>query len=197
MNRQCMLIVSLLALTLVGCSKLNHNSLDTTYFPLGQGYVWVYERQNYITFSGRDGGDISYDTISIKVISMVVQDDWLVFNLEDSGFVDVGEKAMICKGKILVFDGEDTVPLIPPAHFEPKADIKGYAAGYFGDTLGFSLCSGDGSLLMAYSTQRLKGVGVIYQEAELRSPPYYEGYFDRLLYFIKGEDTAWKCPDCP
>lgn len=177
----------------LGCSKLGGNYLDETYFPLGENYEWVYERMNHLT--DEDGEYTDFDTVRIKVASIEDSSGWTVFKLEDTAFVDVGEEVMIGDNRVLVFGGVDTIPLVPPEDFKLKESVTGYGVGYRGDTLMLSHYVGGGYVLMVYSSERLKGVGVIRQEGEFRSPPYYEGYIDWLLYFVKGEDTVYKCPE--
>ncbi len=220
MNKLMGLILSILFF--LGCGKLSTNPLDETYFPAGLGYEWVYERENYVwEESGKN--DKTFDTLHIKVVSIESSRGWTTYRLEggseedeggdgvpgrmrsrrlglkvgEEGFIDVGEEVLTDGNRVVVFDGQDTLPLVPPKDFKPRTDVVGYGVRYRGDTLDIGYDVGGGYELTIYSAERLKGVGAIRQEFEIRSPPHYEGHIDRLLYFIKNRDTAYKCPDCP
>lgn len=169
--------------------KLGGNPTDETYFPAGQGYQWVYSRQNFV--ADEDADSVYFDTVTVRIVSTDTSDGWTAYQLEGGYYLDVGDIITIGDDRVLVFDGADTVPLVPPADFEPRDDVIGYGLGYRDSILTISLYSGGGYVLLVNSTERLKGVGVINQMAELRSPPHYEGYIDRLMYFIKAQDTVW------
>jgi len=195
MRKLWILTITFALTTALGCSKLGGNYTDNTYFPIGEGYEWVYLRQNFRT--DEDADSISFDTVSIKVVFTETIDGWTSYQLEGGAFEDVGEVVNVSKEGILVFGGVDTIPLVPPEDFEPRESVIGYGLGYRDSLLTISLYSGGGYVLMVYSTERVKGIGVISQEAELRSPPHYEGHIDRLMYFIKNGDTVWQCEECP
>ncbi|MBD3285062.1 hypothetical protein GF359_01690 [candidate division WOR-3 bacterium] len=195
MRNHWLLTITFALTTALGCSKLSGNYTDKTYFPIGEGYEWVNLRQNYRTVEDKDS--VSFDTVSIRVTSKTTTNEWTTYKLEGGAFEDVGEEVLVSKDGILVFGGVDTIPLIPPEDFKPKESVIGYGLGYRDSVLTISLYSGGGYVLMVYSTERVKGVGVISQEAELRSPPHYEGHIDRLMYFIKDGDTVWRYEETP
>jgi hypothetical protein len=190
-SRSWVLTTVLVIILTLACRKLGGNYLDDTYFPMGIGYQWVYLRQNFTITDGTDS--VSFDTVTIKVSSAVTTDGWTTYQLEGGYFEDVGEKVVANEDGILAFGGADTVPLVPPEDFKARDDVIGYGLGYRDSVLTISLYSGGGYVLMVYTTDRIKGVGVISQTAELRSPPHYEGYIDRLMYFIRDQDTVWRC----
>ncbi len=180
----------LATLAVLGCGKMPPNPLDETFFPAGAGYEWVYERESYVWDDMASSKSV--DTFSIKVVSKTTKDGLTIFKLKGGSFEDVGEEIAIAGNYVAVFEGMDTIPLVPPEDFKAKESFPGYGVVYRGDTLTLNYDVGGGYVLMLYSTERIKGVGVIRQTAEIREPPHYEGHVDRLLCFIKGRDTLWK-----
>ena len=170
---------------LIGCNIVSEVDLDETYFPLDTGYEWTYERRSPAWSGSR------YDTLSIRVRSAIEQSDgWLRFHLEGGSFEDVGNPVMINNDQVIIFEGLDTVALIPEAtDNDPSSEIS---VGYTGDTLNLSRIYYEDLYYYSYSTRRLKGVGVIFQEYSQYTEVYdEESYMDRLLYFRKG-DTIWR-----
>jgi len=175
----------------LGCSLVGSRDdldLDTTYFPFAEDYEWVYERHSQAWSGNR------YDTFSIRVGSAIEQSDgWLRFHLEGGSFEDVGNPAMINNDQVIIFEGLDTIALIPQVTDNEPSEIS---VGYTGDTLNLSHIYYEDLYYYSHSTRRLKGVGVIFQEYDQSLPPYTqvlpeESYRDRLLYFRKG-DTIWR-----
>jgi len=163
--------------------------LDTTYFPFGLEYTWVYEE-----YGCCDGGDW-YDTFTVKVLdSTFVSNGWL-FDLEgfyeegypeSETFFDVGDPARIIGKWVVVFGRRIT---LQP---NPIKEINGnhtFEISYHGDTLKIS-----NSYYENYYgyTSRLKGIGVVRQ---YRWGYTWGGgdvsYTQNLLYFINGQDTVW------
>jgi hypothetical protein len=184
----------LAALVLLCCGTLSPNPLDGTFFPAGIGYEWVYERENYV-WEDKVVNSKTRDTLHIKVVSRKASREvrgWTTYELQGGAFEDVEKEITVDTGRVVVFGGQDTLPLVPRPDFKPRQDIVNYGVLVRGDTLRIGLDVGGGYELTLYSTVRLKGVGVLRQEFEIRSPPHYEGHIDRLLYFIKGRDTVWE-----
>lgn len=185
-------VVGVLFLLMIRCTENEDigdtTDLDTTYFPLAEGYEWVYERRSPAWSGSR------YDTFSIRVRSAIEQSDgWLRFHLEGGSFEDVGNPAMINNDQVIIFEGLDTIALIPQVTDNEPSEIS---AGYTGDTLNLSHIYYEDLYYYSHSTRRLKGMGVIFQEYDQSLPPYTqvhyeESYRDRLLYFRKG-DTIWR-----
>lgn len=165
--------------------------LDTTYFPLGLNYKWIYE-----VYGGEPGSSYPYDTITVQVTdSSAVFNGWnFVF---DGAFLDVGNTAKIVDNIVPVFSHHKS-------YLEPDQIKKGdFTIGFRADTAVLSTFSNHsdypyGGWESSTSVTRLKDLGAIYQEYlyytydEHHNPIYMEYEYDRLLYFIKGQDTVWK-----
>lgn len=173
--------------------------LDTTYFPFGEGYEWVYEIHGYIR-SKYDDED-HYDTLIVKVDSAEVEGQHSIYYL-NYFFFDVGTSVEIINDSLEIFwywsnPTRIVIPIIPrPVSIHEKYGNYSYAnmdIFYQGDTLYISddeYYEMDG--YYGYSTQRLKGIGVVSEHDWFRiDGAYEEGHHLQLLYFIKG-DTVWR-----
>jgi len=188
-------------------------NFDTTYFPLGLDYQWVYERHVWgaycnPTYPEPEEWDY-YKTITIEVTDSMVGDDGWVFYVNEAfqdgtPFHNQGDTIHIFRTQILVF-GNYKIPLLPQAT-GPKQTNEGLEVIYEKDTLCLVLKEwysygpvSDQTYIR--STSRLKDVGVIRQFYE----DSYSGHCcggeqnieDRLLYFIKGADTVWRADKQP
>ncbi|TKJ37290.1 hypothetical protein CEE36_11125 [candidate division TA06 bacterium B3_TA06] len=170
--------------------------LDTTYFPLGEGYEWIYQRHTYIRSHYGDEDD--YDIITIRVTESSSEGNHLYFKLEGGSFADVGSQISIVNDSISPYWGYESVRIhvIPqPAHYRQEGNYYyiDLEISYQGDTLWIvneEFYDMDG--YYGYSTQRLKGIGVIHQHKWYWTGGSYEdGHHLQLLYFIKG-DTVWR-----
>ena len=153
--------------------------LDTTYFPFGLDYSWVYEKRQLDIM----GDPWSFDTIAISVIDSTALTNGWSFSLEGS-FLDVGRSISIINHIVTVFgnrkiyinpDNIDTLNIRYCYH-------KSYPYGYYEVT--------------DINVQRIKGLGVVHQNdlwynGDEIGPFEWEEYDYRLLYFIKGADTVW------
>lgn len=170
--------------------------LDTTYFPFGLEYEWVYESYN----EGWDhyGGGEWYDTVTITVLDSTFSANGWAFELEgvyqygdDSyAFWDVGKHVYIYGEVVAVFNKEK-INLDP----EPRGSYEeGFEVSYKNDTLYIASYNPSNYSYSRSSTYRLKGIGVV-KQSHYESRDYgWVGWSadDRLLYFIKGQDTVWR-----
>lgn len=174
-------------------------SLDTSYFPLAEGYEWIYEIHGYIR-SKYDDED-HYDTLIVKVDSISVGEYELIFYL-NYRYSDVGSQVEIVNDSLEINwywsnPIKIVIPIIPePVSIHEKYGNYSYAnmdIFYQGDTLYISddeYYEMDG--YYGYSTQRLKGIGVVSEHDWFRMDgAYEEGHHLQLLYFVKG-DTVWR-----
>jgi len=151
--------------------------LDTTYYPLALGYKWVY--QNWVD------GDI-YDTNSVEVteiISETYQITYTITTISTIGMQDFSydlPQQTILLGNLLycyrrvnsVTGSNDTLHLHSS---ESGAGVE--TGGYWSSST---------------TRNRVKELGLLYQEWTYWAEAWGEQTFeDRLLYFIKGEDTMW------
>lgn len=176
--------------------------LDTTYYPLGFGYEWCYEKYSYWYHWDAWDGDqygASYDTINIRVEDSICTSEGWVFYLSGGGFEDVDSR--IENDKIEVSwnhysVGSLLIPLIP----QSSSYGDGYMVltlDYIGDTLSFKMVEpgdewtngGEGTK----TSLRLIGVGAVEQTVHIGN--YYhrgEGRNYHLLWFYNGRDTVYK-----
>lgn len=181
--------------------------LDTTYFPFGLEYKWIYEE--YGDYYDLYGSGEWYDTITIRVVdSTFVSNGWS-FDLEGWSqqgfetvtFLDVDNPARIVGNQILIF-GSRKIFLTP----EPIKEVKSeggktftFEISYKGDTLRLldkmeEFWDPIGGHDIVTSVSRVKGIGVISQShSDWSGGSVWYGYtyWHNLLYFIKGEDTVW------
>lgn len=153
--------------------------LDTTYFPFGLKYEWVYEKSQV---SG-GGNVLNRDTIVVSVLDSTGTINELRFNLEGS-FLDVGSSVSIIDHIATVFgnrkvyinpDNTDTLSL---RYYHSTSNPYGWYE------------------VTDINVKRLKGLGVIYQDdlwynGDEIGPVEWDEYEYRLLYFIKDADTVW------
>ena len=187
-------------------------SLDSTYFPLGLDYQWVYERHGcgYYYDPTQEYDYDNYDTITICVTDSAAEtNDWR-FVIGGGSFRDgtpfssEGDTIYVFWSRVLVFDNYK-IPLLPEST-APKGSNEGLEIIYEKDKLCITLKESYyyGPVSVQYykwSTSRLKGTGVV-------SQGYYASYMghscgdaqnieDRLLYFIKDGDTVWRADKQP
>jgi len=178
--------------------------LDTTYFPLGMGYEWTYQRHIWgADYSDPDDPDPPvwdyYDTITLRVADSVFGVNGWEFHLEGYLFHDTGDTVYIFGNRVLVFN-EEKIPLNPTATGEIEPN-QGVEIIYRSDTLQLSYKLSEtwepiGGSWSQRTASRIKGVGVVTQLSE--SSSYGHGWskesntVDTLLYFVKGQDTIWR-----
>jgi len=172
--------------------------LDTTYFPFGLGYEWVYERYKWHYEDQDDTG--AYDTVTIRVIDSVLTADGLRFIL-DRRFFDVDDTVVIRNDSVHVFDNHvgfgKMINLIPDSR-ESDGLIT---ISYNEDTL-ILKCHIDWyppeGITREYDSwqiSRIKGVGAVYQSYSyylFSGGEIYYGSRYRLLSFKKGGKTVWQ-----
>ncbi len=172
-------------------------NLDTTYFPFGLNYQWIYE---HIYTDSDMYSDSIYDTVIISCTSVATDDYYETYILE-IGFFDVGEKVVIFGNLVSVFD-QSKISLFPQ---EEYSHLYPFSYDYSKDTLilnsGYSSWVGQYPREGSYHVYRVQGIGVVKEEISEGPVPKAQGPFTydvyRLLYFIKGADTVWRCEDCP
>jgi hypothetical protein len=148
--------------------------LDTTYYPLGLNYKWVY--QNWVD------GDI-YNTNSVEVSSIEEVGNKTVFTLtitSQTGMsdfqYDLTSSAFIL-GNLMYYGSGRFYPLCAS---KDTLTVSDYDSGV-----------SDTPWNYYYSGKRIKGLGLRSQKSEWEDYYNYQIYEDYLLYFIKGEDTVW------
>ncbi len=168
--------------------------LDTTHFPFGLNYSWVYERSDV----GYDGEIYPRDTVTIGVLDSLRFSNGWSFKL-DGSFLDVGNPAKIIDNIVQVFGSYKT------GIFPSKMQIDHFKIDFFSDSLELSTFFSTGLPYgghheISTNVIRLKGTGIVYQEYKnytCDNLGYPESWVDevyRLLYFIKGADTVWRSP---
>jgi len=173
--------------------------LDTTYFPYGLEYTWVYEFYNYGYGISGDGGEY-YDTISYIVTDSVLKTTGYVFTMtKTDSYGNEYQWEIRFFGNLPLF--RKWIPVVPNELTDYGIDVN-----YSGDTLylsdGYYLEheGGVGYTSEGWHSHRVRGMGEIssghgYANIAHGGEEDYTDY--RLLYFIKGADTVWRCEDCP
>jgi len=184
--------------------------LDTTYFPAGLDYEWVYERHVKGHYYGTGGNEDEfwdyYDTIAIKVADSSYSQGELIFNLSGGGFHgkyihlygsfrDVGWHTHIIGDcvELLLYDHYESI-FIP---LKPLSDTNDFLISYTKDTLCITL-PGYNDLwdgIPTVHSLRIKGIGVVKQDGVYDAAKIAECCLDRLLYFYDGRDTVYKAKD--
>lgn len=187
-------------LTISSCDIFDPVTIEESYFPLDYGYQWIYQEHITIADGNHSTGefwtDEYWDTIAVSVSSVSVPSEgWKNYHIRGEPFMDIGSTAKVHGDEIVVFDGLDTIPIIPDSSFTGNANIR---IGYSADTLKLCLETGEAGADLYYNdVSRLQSVGAIYQSHGWLSGVYYR-YADttyRLLYFIKDTDTVWRTDD--
>lgn len=181
--------------------------LDTTYFPAGLDYEWVYERHVKGHYYGTGGNEDEfwdyYDTIAIKVTDSSYFPGELIFNLSGGGFHgkyihlygsfrDVGWHTHIIGDcvELLLYDHYESI-FIP---LKPLSGTNDFLISYTKDTLCITL-PGYNELpngIPTVHSLRIKGIGVVKQDGVYDAAKIAECCLDRLLYFYNGRDTVYK-----
>lgn len=169
--------------------------LDTTYFPLGLNYSWVYE-----VSEGEPGWTQPYDTITVRVEDSTALANGWSFDINEI-FHDVGNPARIINHIVPVF-GNRKVYINPN-----PINTYSFKVCYYADTVSlkehfYKQLGYDFYEVSEKNVYRFKGIGVTFQydlwyQADHVGPFWVEYNEYRLLYFIKGEDTMWRCENCP
>ena len=182
--------------------------LDTTYFPLGLGYEWCFER--YARSEGDDGEGQTwnfdrYDTFTVSIIDSFSAGDTIVFTFFKTGrnllrmpdfmpycLWEFYEAARVYKDSVytVIWGMVDLVP--------DPASLPGFIK-YHGDTLELIYLSWSPGLEDNIYIRHNVGIGTIRQTYYHRFygdvPPYpYEEQdeTDHLLWFYNGQDTIYK-----
>lgn len=176
-------------------------NLDTTYFPYGLDYCWIYDYYN--AYYWLESGGEYYDTLTYTVVDSAFDGKIYTFTLSVIGAEDTFETTVKIFGALGPF--KSLVPVVPMESSDYGVEIE-----YHGDTLLMSddyyqshePAGGDGSTGESHRSSRLRGIGKIYSSYSYEtvggggSGEEIDDRY-RLLYFIKGEDTVWKCDECP
>jgi len=185
--------------------------LDTTYFPLGVGYEWCFQR--YERSEGDNGeGEVwdyeCFDTFTVSVVDSFWKGDTMCFTLETEknlyqmpGMLpychwDLYGEARVYEDRIYLVIWMTMVDLVPDPTSLP--DFMSYR----GDILYSSYDYWDPHTTEYISIRRLRGIGILSQThnywfaGDIPPYPYAELYeTDRLLYFYNGRDTVYKAED--
>lgn len=192
------LLPAMIIVLFAACKKAAE--LENTYFPADYGYRWVYETRQVLNEAGLLTIE-SIDTLTIKVdtIEEVMGVKEITF---DNLFVDVSNRMSVVGNDVAVYHKkrEIWIPLIPDKDFvrtDPTIGKKNCEIKMNHDTL---LFTSSRDILVASDeiiTKRLKGVGAIEQSWGGSASLMGARIENRLLYFIKGEDTVWRSDSCP
>jgi hypothetical protein len=195
-----------LALAATSCQEemviLNPQDMDTTYFPIGETYQWTYVRHQFQYSSGPDGyktENSGYDTVTINVANMTEETNGWTFYLCDD-FEDIGSSMKNSANEIVVFDWI-SIPPVPETDTSFADATSNAFVKLVSDTLHLEISSSatKTSGESWRGTYRLRDIGVIKQysrDTEVADNTYYEwGYEDRLICFIKDQDTVWRSND--
>ncbi|MBD3285063.1 hypothetical protein GF359_01695 [candidate division WOR-3 bacterium] len=190
-------LLPIITIFLIACGEAG--DLVNTYFPADTGYKWVYETRQYLD----EGGffDLAAtDTYAIQVDSMrdAMGGKVIYFN---GYFGDVSAEMRVIEEDVKVYHGEkeDWIPLTPSKDYLKSVE-KGkniYKIYVDTDTLVISTVR---DVILASDetvTKRLKGIGVVEQSWGGEALMIDTRMESRLLYFIKDEDTVYRCPECP
>lgn len=174
--------------------------LENTYFPAGVGYQWVYETRQFLNESGVLTGE-TYDTLTIRVDSTrdALGGKVITFN---NAFADVSREMRVIEDDVSVYHDDKPIwiPLLPAKDFvkSDSTNKNNYYIVYVNhDTLVFSSFRDVLVVSDATVTKRIKGVGVVEQGWKGSAIMVGTRMEFRLLYFIKGDDTVWRCKDYP
>jgi hypothetical protein len=196
-------ILVAIVVILVGCEKKDETdktwlSLDTTYFPFGPDYEWVYE-ENVKTF--REGQLISEDIITyhVQVIDSSGTNSAWTFKLEGY-FDDLPTTVQINADSIYVFlEGYYAKPGKTINVVKPETDtltdlFHKFSIEYAGETLEVKLtyATDKEGEVGSRCVSRLRGKGTISQTFSFTSPPDSQYIRDKTLFLRKGQDTVWK-----
>lgn len=143
-------------------------NLDTTYYPLALGYKWVY--QNWID-------DEVEDTNSVEVTEVTNNSELTTYTIT------------IVPSHGMSFDLPSPTILFGNLLYPGLDSVSGSE-----DTLHvYSSSSGVSETPWESSntTDRVKGLGLLYQYIRYSDWNVEQTFEDRLLYFIKSEDTVW------
>jgi hypothetical protein len=188
----------MVVLSIISCKE--PGELENTYFPAGDGYQWTYEVNQVLD----EGGLITIqatDTLTIKVDS-IDEGMGVKYVYFDNTFVDVSNKMKVIESDVAVYrnNKEDWIPLVPEKDYVNSNSEKKrnhYKICIDHDTLIFTAYRDILVVSDASVTKRLKGVGVIEQSWTGSATLMDTRMEFRLLYFVKGEDTVWRCEECP
>ena len=174
--------------------------LENTFFPAGEGYKWVYETRQLLKESGVLTGE-AYDTLTIRVDSTRDALGGKVITF-DNTFADVSRQMRVIEDEVSVFHNNKPywIPLLPAKDFvkSDSTNKNNYYMIYMShDTLVFFSFRDVMVVSDATITKRIKGVGVVEQSWGGSAVLVGTKVEFRLLYFIKDEDTVWKCSECP
>jgi hypothetical protein len=181
--------------------------LDTTYFPLGVGYQWCFER--YERSEGDDGEEQTwdyerFDTFTVTVTDSSWQGDTMIFTF-DFNWASINMPGMMpyCLWDYYEearFYGDSVLTTIwgavalVPDPLNPPGDIK-----YRGDTLELIYHSWSPNLEDNIYINHVIGIGTIQQTfthqyfGDVEPYPFEDSQErDRLLYFYNGKDTVYK-----
>ena len=147
--------------------------LDTTYFPMGEGYEWIYQRHSWgekVSYPEYDTTTWDYyDTFTVSVADSFWQGKIMMINFADTGkpFHDIGNPARVMDGKVLLETwSEDAVtPWVNP--YLPETNWP-LGISYSGDTLKISYSDAAPGGDPYYSwyqewTHRLRNIGPVLQ----------------------------------
>lgn len=170
--------------------------LDTTYFPFGREYEWIYEVVEW----ERDAYEI-YDTVTIRVSDSSWNDYELFFTLEGGGFADLTNPVVIVGDKIWLRTEwnyrYDTVLVAQPETDTASGYLWEFQLGYFGDTLHIlTYHYPDGLASIPYreiirETDRVKGIGAVYSSRVVIGCTSSWGTSSRLLSFTTPQGQVW------
>ncbi len=175
--------------------------LDTTYFPLGLGYEWKYQRHSWGKQTSEDSTTTwdYYDTFTVSVADSFWEGKTMMIRFaSDSGkpFRDLDNPAKVMDGKVLVQRWDGITPWVNPYQPEEKLYI---GISYSGDTLNFSHVESFYGL--EYTTshgewiKRLREIGLIHQGSaySFYSSEYEEerNTRDSLILFTTHEGQVW------
>ncbi|MBD3285137.1 hypothetical protein GF338_02250 [candidate division WOR-3 bacterium] len=153
---KCLLILGVLILSTITCTHDGTTTievdLDTTYFPIKEGYAWIYERHTHEGHTGYE--EDYYDTFTISVYGDTK-------SLEGGEFLDIGSHAEIQNGEIKVWT--TTIPLNPTSIDSFEDDKYKIEITPSGEDLRLFAIDKDPFYWPAdYEVRRKKGIGAMW-----------------------------------
>ncbi len=181
-------------------------ALDTTYFPMGEGNEWTYQRRSW---GSTQSGDSTitwddYDTFTVSVADSFWESNVMLVSFSDTGkfFHDLSNPAKVMDGKVLIDPWKEDAmhPWINPYLPETK---WGSEICYSKDTLEISFGgtpTGEDPNYSYYQewTYRLRNIGPILQGTSYSNWDFGEESYtrDSLISFIRPQNKSrrwnWK-----
>jgi hypothetical protein len=167
--------------------------LDTTYFPLGLGYEWIYQRH--------DLENDSYDTLTVTVTGLEKISDTLVFTLSGQ-MLDINSPTEVfeCKIELWVWAWDMgkhyILPVVAPRPFHKEESYSLETITYEGDTLVIDVISDEREISRGLAetwTRRVRGLGIVKQGSSFVTEfiPDLLDYTDSLIRFTTPQGQVW------